>query len=55
MLGNWRINNGILRAGTLRIAKMDYDTNPSDEFKKDIEQFIVTALNKCADDDLYQE
>ena len=43
--GNWRHANGLLICGTLRIAKADFDTDPSDEFKAEIFDQICEAMN----------
>lgn len=44
--GDWRHTNGYLICGTMRIARMDFDTDPSDEFKQQLFDWIVDTLNK---------
>lgn len=42
---HFRHNNGYICCGTLRIAKEDIDTNPSDTFKKELFDWICETLN----------
>ncbi len=44
--GEWRHNNGYICCGTLRIAVQDFDTDPSEERKKLILDWMVAALNE---------
>lgn len=46
-LGNseWHHGNGVLCCGTLRIATADFDTNPSEEFREEMFDWIVAKLN----------
>jgi hypothetical protein len=46
LTGQWRYSNGYLCCGTLRIAKMDIDTNPSTEFETELFEWICKTLNK---------
>lgn len=41
----WRHNQGYLCCGTLRIAVMDFDTDPTEARKKEIFDWIVATLN----------
>lgn len=43
--GGWRHNNRIICNGTLRIARADFDTNPSEEFQKSLLDWMVERLN----------
>lgn len=43
--GHWHHGNGVLCAGTLRIAREDFDSNPADKVKKDIFDWMCSALN----------
>ena len=45
LTGRWRINEGVLCCGTLRIANFDFDTDPSDEFKQGVYKQMLDALN----------
>ncbi len=42
--GRWHHGNGNICAGTLRIAREDFDTNPSDERKKEILDWMCETL-----------
>lgn len=42
----WHHGGGFLCRGTIRVAREDFDTDPSDEFKKQIFDEICAALNK---------
>jgi len=42
---HFRHNNGFICAGSLRIAREDFDTNPSDTFKKELFDWICKTLN----------
>ncbi len=44
--GEWRYDNLFLCCGTVRIAHIDIDTNPSPEFIKELFDWICTRLNK---------
>lgn len=46
MLSDWKIENGYLYAGSMRIAKMDLDTKFTDTRKKVVGDFIVSKLNE---------
>lgn len=43
--GRWHHGNGTLACGTLRIAREDFDTDPSPEFRAAVFDQIVSALN----------
>src|SRR5687768_1516167 len=43
--GEWRHGSGYLMCGTFRIAKADFDTDPSDEWKARIFDWMVAQLN----------
>jgi len=45
LTGRWRISEGVLCCGTLRIASFDFDTDPSDEFKQGVYKQMLDALN----------
>lgn len=46
MLKDWKIENGYLYAGSIRIAKMDLDKKFTAAWKRDAEKFIVDKLNE---------
>lgn len=46
LTGRWRVSEHGIFCGTLRIAKFDFDTNPSDEFKQQVFAQIEHALNR---------
>jgi hypothetical protein len=43
--GRWRHSNGMIFCGTLRIAKADFDTNPSPEFCAKVFDDICNTMN----------
>jgi len=43
--GEWRHNAGIICCGTLRIAQADFDTDPTEEVKKEILDWVCKTLN----------
>lgn len=43
--GRWHHGNGILGSGTLRIARADFDTNPTQELQHEVFQWITDTLN----------
>ena len=45
ILSEWRHGNGYLICGTLRIARADFDTDPSPGFKRELFDWICTRLN----------
>ena len=45
MSNEWRHNNGYLIKHTMRIAKEDFDTDPSDEYKKETFDYLCEAAN----------
>lgn len=48
--GTWRNgNNQFLCCGTMRVAREDFDTNPSEEYKKEVFDWICDALNNYND------
>lgn len=44
-MGYWRHNEGMLFCGTMRIGRMDFDTDPSDEFKQMVYDEICRRMN----------
>lgn len=48
LMGRWHHGGGTLICGTLRIAREDFDTNPSDEFRKAVFDQIVRTMNDAA-------
>lgn len=44
--GNWHHANGYVCCGTLRIFKADFDTNPSDDFKQELTDWVCETLNR---------
>ena len=47
-LRNWRHSHGYLFAGTMRIARMDFDTDPDEAMKNETFDAICDAMNACA-------
>lgn len=45
--GVWRCSGDIICCGTLRIAVLDIDTQPSDEFKARLGAWMCRTLNKA--------
>ena len=45
LYGQWRHNNGYICCGTLRIAKADFDTDPSPEFQQRVFDWVCQQLN----------
>lgn len=45
LTGEWHHGAGFLCCGTIRVAKGDFDTMPSDEFKAEMFDWICYALN----------
>lgn len=48
LLGEWRANNGYLCNGTLRVARTDFDTDPSPKFRREVFEWIAKTLNEAA-------
>lgn len=48
LLGEWRANNGYLCNGTLRVARSDFDTDPSPKFRREVFEWIAKTLNEAA-------
>jgi hypothetical protein len=46
MLKDWKIKDGYLYAGSVRVAKMDFAQECTNTFKKDAEKFLVNKLNE---------
>lgn len=46
---HFRHNNGFVCSGSLRIARVDIDTNPSVEFEKELLDWICETLNNEID------
>jgi len=53
LTGRWRVADEGIFCGTLRIARWDFDTDPSPEFRKQLSEQMCEALNRKAaiDDD----
>ena len=47
LISEWRHNKGQLCCGTLRIAKCDFDTDPSPKFQKRVMDWICETLNNA--------
>lgn len=45
--GRWRHGDGYLICGTLRIARADFDTDPSPEIQTELLDWIVSSLNEA--------
>ena len=45
LLGRWHHGNGVLCSGSLRIATWDCDTNPPDEFRDEVLDWVCSTLN----------
>lgn len=45
--GEWRANEGYLCCGTLRIARADFDTDPSPEFRREVFEWMASMLNNA--------
>ena len=45
LTAEWRVNEGVLCCGSLRIASFDFDTNPSNDFKVAVYKQMLDALN----------
>lgn len=45
LTAEWRHNNGYLICGTLRIARADFDNDPSQEFKGEVLDWVVDIIN----------
>jgi hypothetical protein len=45
LYGKWHHGNGVLVCGSVRVAVADFDSNPSDEVKKEIFDWICKSLN----------
>lgn len=45
IMSEWRHNNGFLIKHTMRVAKEDFDTDPSDDYKKEIFDYLCEAAN----------
>jgi hypothetical protein len=46
LAGRWHHGNGVIVCGSLRIAREDFDTSPSEEVKAEILDWICDTLNK---------
>ncbi len=42
----WRHSNGTVCCGTMRIMRCDFDTNPSDDYKKEVLDWVCDTLNE---------
>lgn len=47
LLGRWHHGSGHLVCGTLRVASETFDTNPCDEFKDEMFDWMCDALNQA--------
>lgn len=47
LTGRWRWSNGTLCCGTMRIARLDFDTDPSHEFQEELLDWICNTLNEA--------
>lgn len=45
--GEWRCSGDIICCGTLRIAVLDIDTQPSDEFKAKLGAWMCRTMNEA--------
>jgi hypothetical protein len=48
--GEWRHAEGFLICGTLRIARVDFDTDPSEGFRVRMFDWICDTLNAAQND-----
>lgn len=48
LTSRWHHGNGVLVCGTIRIARADFDTNPSQQFQDDMFDWMCEVLNKAA-------
>ncbi len=46
--GRWHHGGGHLCCGTIRVAKEDFDTNPSNEFKTELFDWMCQSLNSAS-------
>jgi hypothetical protein len=44
--GEWRYSNGYVCCGSMRIFRLDIDTNPSEEYIKTLMAWVIQTLNK---------
>lgn len=47
--GRWHFGNGVVVCGTLRIFSEDFDTNPAEDFKEQLLQWVCDTLNAAQD------
>lgn len=47
LIGRWHHGNGMLVCGTIRVATMNFDTDPSPEFRDEVFEWITDTLNKA--------
>ena len=45
--GRWHAGNGVLVNGTLRIAVASFDTDPPEDFQKEVFEWIAEKLNEA--------
>ena len=43
--GRWRLNIGGLICCTVRVARIDFDTDPSEEFQQEVFDWVTAKLN----------
>ena len=45
LTGRWRVSENGIFCGTIRVARFDFDTDPSDEFKQQVYRQIESRMN----------
>lgn len=45
LIGRWHHGRGVLVCGTVQVAREDFDTNPAEEFKTELLDWICATLN----------
>lgn len=45
LIGRWHHGNGVLVSGSVRIARSDFDTDPPDDFRDEVLEWMCTTLN----------
>lgn len=43
--GHWHHGNGAVVVGTVQVAREDFDTNPSEAFKKEFWDWVCSTMN----------
>lgn len=49
LTGSWHHGNGVLACGSIRVANEDFDTNPSQQFKTELFDWMCGTLNSKVD------